>query len=236
MPETSTTDAIRSILRLRRMETLVDDSVREEISDVRAFLEALVGPTVRPAEAARLLRVSQPSLKHWVDRGEISTVLTPGGRREIPLSEFIQLLDDVERARVDGESRPLGRVIKDRTRRSAETIDIDRLLPRRGNRGHRTAELQSLAYHRLVAERLDDKIAGDARQRLRRWRSDGRIDPRWAEEWDRILSMPLPRIAKAISSDSPKARELRQSSPFAGVLTPQERQRLVRAVEDRAAR
>jgi hypothetical protein len=96
--------------------------------------------------------------------------------------------------------------------------------------------LQSLAYHRLVAERLDDRILGDARQRLRRWRRDGRIDPRWAEEWDRILSMPLLGIAKAISADSPKARELRQSSPFAGVLTPQERQRLVRAVEDRAAR
>jgi hypothetical protein len=29
---------------------------------------------------------------------------------------------------------------------------------------------------------------------------------------------------------------LRQTSPFAGVLTPQERNRLVRAVEERAAR
>jgi hypothetical protein len=96
--------------------------------------------------------------------------------------------------------------------------------------------LQSLAYHGLVAERLDDSIVRDARTRLRRWRRDSRIDPRWANEWDGILALPLSRIAKAISADSPKARALRQTSPFAGVLTAQERRRLVRAVEERAAR
>jgi hypothetical protein len=42
-------------------------------------------------------------------------------------------------------------------------------------------------------------------------------------------------IADAISADSPRARELRQSSPLAGALTEQERQLLVKAVEDRAA-
>jgi hypothetical protein len=232
----STSEAVRSILRLRRVERLADDGVRHEIAAVREFLETLVGPTVRPADAARLLRISQPSLHRWIDRDEISTVMTPGGRREIPLSEFVHLLEDVERAREQGDSRPVARVIKDRSRRSVETVDLDRLLPRQRGRGHRTAELQSLAYHRLVADRLDGSIVGDARRRLDRWRRDDRIDPRWAEEWDRVLSMPLPRIAKAISADSPTARELRQSSPFAGVLTPQERRRLVRAVEERAAR
>jgi hypothetical protein len=43
----------------------------------------------------------------------------------------------------------------------------------------------------------------------------------------------LPKIATLISSDSKRARELRQSSPFAGVLTPQERRKLLRLVEDR---
>jgi hypothetical protein len=85
-----------------------------------------------------------------------------------------------------------------------------------------------------VAERLDEHVVEEARRRLRRWRQNGRIDTRWADEWDRILSMPLRGIARAIGADSPRARALRQTSPFAGVLTEQERRRLARAVEERA--
>jgi len=48
-----------------------------------------------------------------------------------------------------------------------------------------------------------------------------------------VLALPLPRIAKTISADTKRARELRQTSPFAGVLTEQERRRLLRAVEER---
>jgi hypothetical protein len=229
-------EAVHNILRLRRSERLASGRARDEIAVVREFLEELVGPTVRPADAARLLQISQPSLNRWIDRDEISTVMTPGGRREIPLAELVRMLEDVERVRDEGESRPVSRVIKERGRRSADTIDIDRLLPRRGGRSHRTAELQSLAYHRLVAEQLDANIIGDARRRLDRWRRDGRIDSRWAKEWERILAMPVTQVAKAISADTPRARALRQTSPFAGVLTPQERKRLVLAVEERAAR
>jgi hypothetical protein len=167
-------EAVHNILRLRRSERLASGRARDEIAVVREFLEELVGPTVRPADAARLLQISQPSLNRWIDRDEISTVMTPGGRREIPLAELVRMLEDVERVRDEGESRPVSRVIKERGRRSADTIDIDRLLPRRGGRSHRTAELQSLAYHRLVAEQLDANIIGDARRRLDRWRRDGR--------------------------------------------------------------
>lgn len=229
-------DGVRNVLRLRRAERLASGRAREEIAVVREFLEGLIGPTVRPAHAARLLQISQPSLNRWIGRDEISTVMTPAGRREIPLAELVRLLEDVERARDEGESRPVSSVIKERSRRSADTIDIDRLLPRRSGRGHRTAELQSLAYHRLVAEQLDEDVIDEARRRLDRWRRNGRIDSRWAQAWERILAMPLEQAAKAISADTPRARELRQTSPFAGVLTPQERKRLVRAVEERAAR
>jgi helix-turn-helix protein len=227
-------DAIENILRLRRAERLVDSGLREEIATAREFLEGQVGPTVRPAEAARLLGISQPALWRWTKKGEISTVLTPQGRREIPLSELLELLDEVERVRDEKVSRPLARVIRDRRRRSEEAIDLDRLLHRRQRRGHRTAELQALAYHRLIAERLDERIVDEARRRLRRWRTSGRVHPRWIEEWERVLAMPLPRIAKTISADTAHARELRQTSPFAGVLSEQERRRLTQAVEERA--
>ena len=230
-----TRETIENILRLRRVARYADPSLQAEIASAREFLEDIAGPTVRPAEAARLLGVSQPALKRWLDTGEISAVITPRGRREIPLSELVELLEEVEQVRDEGGGRPLGRVIRERERRADEAVDLERLLPRLGRRTHRTAELQTLAYHRLIAERLDERLVDDARRRLRRWRDDGRIHPRWFEEWDRILAMSLPEIVKAISADTKRARELRQTSPFAGVLTEQERRRLVKAVEERAS-
>ena len=82
---------IEGILRLRRVERLGDSALRGEVATVREFLEGLVGPTVRPAEAARLLGVSHPALSRWIEKGEISTVTTPEGRREIPRSELVEL-------------------------------------------------------------------------------------------------------------------------------------------------
>lgn len=229
-----TSEAIENILRLRRAERLADEPLRAEIASAREFLQSLVGPTVRPAEAARLLGLSQPALNRWIDKGEVSAVTTPKGRREIPLSELVELFEEVKEMRERRGSRPLAAVIRERRRRSSEAIDLDRLLPRRRPRSHRTAELHALAYHRLVAERLDELLVDEARRRLRRWRENGRIHPRWAEEWERILAMPLSRIAKAISADTQRARELRQTSPFAGALTEQERRLLLRAVEEGA--
>jgi hypothetical protein len=223
---------VEQILRLRRAEDLADPRLRRELRSVRAFLEELAGPTVTRAQAARLLGLSQTALDRWIGKGEVTAVVTPQGRREIPLSELVELLEEIEQLG-DRSSRPLASVIRERRRRSVDGADLNRLIPRRGRRGHRVAELQALAYHRLVAERLDEDVVDNARRRLARWRSEGRLDPRWAEEWERVLELPLPRIAKTISADTKRARELRQTSPFAGVLTEQERRQLLRAVEER---
>ena len=222
-----------NISRLYRAEQATDGPARAEIAAVRESLERSQGG-IRPADAARILGIAPPSLLRWLDAGEIASVVTPDGRREVPVRELVELVEDVERVRRAGSARPVGRVINDRRRRAVETVDVDRLLPRRRPRGHRTVELQSLAYHRLVAERLDEEIVATARRRLDRWRASGRIDERWAGEWERILSKPIGQIARAIAADSPRARELRQTSPFAGVLSEQERRRLVRGVEERA--
>ena len=228
-------EAIENILRLHRAEQDAEPRLRAEIAAAREFIERLVGPTVRPALAARLLGVSQTALSRWLERGEIGAVLTPDGRREIPLPELIGLLEEMEQLNVVGSLRPLAAVLKARRRAADETVDLDRLLPRRKPRTHRTAELHALAYHRLVAERLDDQLAEQARRRLASWRASRGIHPHWAQEWERILALPLPQIAKAISADTQHARELRQTSPFAGALTEQERQRLVDAIERRAS-
>ena len=226
-------EAVTNLLRLRRAER-ADQSQKNELRAVRDSIVHLVGPTVLPSEAARLLGISRPALKRWLDAAAIATVVTPEGRREIPLSELLDLLEDIDRlAEEDRVGRPLARVLRARERRAETEVDIDRLLPRRRGRGHRLAELQALAYHRLVAERLDEERVEDATRRVERWRASGRIHPSWADAWDDLLARPIPVIARTIAADTKRGRELRQTSPFAGALNEQERRRLVRAVEER---
>jgi molybdopterin-binding protein len=48
-------------------------------------------PRVTPAEAARLLGVSYPTVKQWIYRKKIRSVRTPGGHHRIPTSEVRRL-------------------------------------------------------------------------------------------------------------------------------------------------
>ena len=49
----------------------------------------------------------------------------------------------------------------------------------------------------------------------------------WLAEWEKLLDGPLDGVLEALTSRAPRARELRQNSPFAGVLTEDERQRVL---------
>jgi hypothetical protein len=224
---------IENLVRLRQLAAGTDPSTSDKVAAIVEDLERLVGPTVRPADAARALGISAPGLKRWLDNREIASVMTPSGRREVPLNELIELLIEVEAARGAAVARPLTHVIRARKRKAVEAVDVDRLLPRRPTRTHREAELQALAYHRLVAERLDASVVNRARRQLDRWRTAGRIDPRWAHEWETVLSRSIDDIRHAISADTPRARDLRQTSPFAGALSEQERRLLTAAVSAR---
>lgn len=89
---------------------------------------------------------------------------------------------------------------------------------------HRLAEQRSLAYHRVVAARMhaDPQILERARARIGRWLDEGR-SPFYAAEWERLLAGPVEALGALMVSDTEFARALRQSTPFAGVLTPRER-------------
>jgi hypothetical protein len=227
--------AVDSIVRLRRTTRHSDEETRRDVEPVLSYLEEIVGPTLNRAEAARLLGISHTALDRWIEKGDIAAVLTPSGRREVPLSQVVDLLEQLEERRHDGPHALAG-IMRARRREAAAIPDEDFLPPRRRRpRTHKTPELHALAYHRLVARRLDDSLVNDARKRLGQWKRSGRIDPGWAEAWERILAMPPARIARTISADSERGRALRQTSPFAGALNEHERRRVVRAVEERAA-
>jgi len=79
------------------------------------------------------------------------------------------------------------------------------------------------AAGKLVAD--PDAVLDRARQNLTKLqqthtRGQG---ARWLAEWERILNGPIEGVLDALTSTSPRARELRQNSPFAGLLTERER-------------
>jgi excisionase family DNA binding protein len=50
---------------------------------------------------------------------------------------------------------------------------------------------------------------------------------RWLAEWEKLLDGPAEGVLDALTSRAPRARELRQNSPFAGVLSEEERRRVL---------
>lgn len=97
--------------------------------------------------------------------------------------------------------------------------------------GHRTAELRSIAMHRLIAERLDPALLGRARTRIGGWLAeDGPVDRRWALQWEELLNLPIGELREKLVEDSEGMRDLRQSTPFAGVLREDERRMIFEEV------
>jgi len=87
---------------------------------------------------------------------------------------------------------------------------------------------RSLAYHRLIAIKLLDDptlVITKGRENLTRMRhvdESGRSS-RYLDAWDRLLTGEEHEIIGVLLDPSERARDLRQVSPFPGVLTPAER-------------
>ena len=89
---------------------------------------------------------------------------------------------------------------------------------------HARIEERSIVLHRAIAQRVTENPAllDVARANLRRWVSQDGERLYWTE-WENILKGPLEDVLAFMVSPSEKARRLRQSSPFCGILTPRER-------------
>ena len=135
-------------------------------------------------------------LDRWVRIGDVPILVTPTGRHELPLRWLVESIEAVGERRLThpDDRHPLGSVLRAH-RSEARGLSASTLLGRAhrgdGDGGHRHAELRSLAYHRAVAQRLDEEILRDAQDRLARWQTQARIDPRYARRWQTILAKPL---------------------------------------------
>jgi hypothetical protein len=219
-----------NIVRLRRAER---ETGNPEIAVVREALEEDLGETVTRSFAAQLLGVSHTALNKWVDAGDIPVVPSPTGRDEVPVAALADLYEAVNRERKTGRRRlhtlePVlseGRIRAKHLRPEAVLRNEPRIQDR-----HRRAELRSLAYHRALAPRLRRPMVEEARRRIQRWQRAGKIDPRHAQAWEDVLAKPVSEIRKIIRADNQSARDLRQNSPFAGLLSEPERRRILESV------
>ena len=90
---------------------------------------------------------------------------------------------------------------------------------------HVRLDQRSLALHRRVAEKLaaQPDLIDVARENLRRWQASSDRPSLALAEWVSILDQPLDEIVALLVDPSDDAVRLRQSSPFAGILTEAER-------------
>ena len=219
----------RNIARLRRAER---SSPNPEVAAVRHDLEDSLGGTVSRNLASNLLGVSHTALNNWIKSGDVPVVISERGRKEVSVEILLDLHEKVSDERRRGTRRrhvlepPL---LENRKR-------AERMRPGRGleidedTDPHRRSELRGLAYHRALAPRLRRPMIDEAARKISRWQEEGRIDPRYAEKWRQVLAKPVPEIRRLISTDDTRGNDLRQNSPFAGLLSEPERRRILEEV------
>jgi transcriptional regulator with XRE-family HTH domain len=87
-------------------------------------------------------------------------------------------------------------------------------------------ERRSLHLHRAIARRLErspEEVLAKARETLALMRSKHPKADQLLRQWEVILDRPVSDLLPALTDPSPQGRELRQVTPFAGVLTAEER-------------
>jgi excisionase family DNA binding protein len=118
------------------------------------------------------------------------------------------------------------------THRRIRRADVERLRTasdRLTRDQQRSLRLAYATAGRIVAD--PDRALTFARGNLDRMGSVHRRGQatRWLREWEKLLDGPLDDVLAVLTSPSPRSRELRQNSPFAGLLDDAERREVLEA-------
>jgi len=93
-------------------------------------------------------------------------------------------------------------------------------------RDHAFIDRRSLALHRLAVDKIrkDPSLFAIVQANLTRWRTI--IDPRslsYLDRWQALVDEGMDRCLAVAIEDSEFGRNMRQSTPFAGILSNKER-------------
>jgi hypothetical protein len=209
----------KALVGLRRAGRRHPDDT--DLAAARVLLQDELGPTVSRRLAAQLLGLSHTGLARWLDRGDIPVIYAEDGRVQVPVTTLLDLYQQVEAERDAGRGHVLEPMMLTAQKR-ADRLPAG-LLADLDTDGHRQAQLRGLAYHRALANHLTAQMVNDARQALAGWELEGRIDPLYAAGWRDVLSQPVAEVRRRLGADTPEMADLRQNSPFAGMLSERER-------------
>jgi DNA-binding MarR family transcriptional regulator len=180
------------------MEPLGRSLVRRDA--LRLFLSQ-PGLETHPRELARRLNRAAPPVVRELNRLEELGILT--SRRVGPLRRY-RLAASPQAAAV------------------RNLVDL-------GGQGH---DERLLRLHARVAQKLrqdPERVIAKARSNLARWHElDARGNEPWIRAWSEIIDRGPAEVALQVVGPGARMRELRQSSPFAGVLTIAERLQVLR--------
>ncbi|SCL22060.1 DNA binding domain-containing protein, excisionase family [Micromonospora nigra] len=114
--------------------------------------------------------------------------------------------------------------------RRIERTDVESLLRPRPELTR--DQLKSLWLHQAVAGRLvtdPDEVLGKARQNLDRLLRQHRetMTEVWLKRWQDTIDEGIGAVLRMLTSEDPEAVELRQNSPFAGVLSQSQRKKVL---------
>lgn len=119
--------------------------------------------------------------------------------------------------------------------RRIPSAEVDRL---RGATRLTAGEEKSLRLHQaLIGDLLADPdlVIGKARDNIARWLPEQRADGMtvsYLRQWQQILDGGVARIIDALTATDEQSRELRENSPFAGVLPPDKRTKILQTLRD----
>ena len=103
-------------------------------------------------------------------------------------------------------------------------------------KAHQAIDRRSLEMVRRIVAKIDGDPERRGLERAQevcaRWVAQGNVP---AREWRPILDRPWPEIRAVLLDESDEGQRLRQSDPFVGILTPQERWEIYREAARREA-
>lgn len=103
---------------------------------------------------------------------------------------------------------------------------------------HELADKRSLALHREVAQRVlrEPTLLLRARERVETWARTGTVHAYYVDAWQKLLDGGVTEVVTALEDESETGQALRQASPFAFVLRPKERWKILRDASRTGAR
>jgi excisionase family DNA binding protein len=149
-----------------------------------------------------------------------------GGRRDLlSTGQAAELLGSSRQHVVDMCDRGDLSFVWVGSHRRLQRAEIERLATTRLTRDQE----RSLWLHRAVAGKVvldPDATLSQAQANIARLQQvhQGDMAARYVAEWRHLIERGLDEVLETLTSRSPQAAELRQNSPFAGVLSEDERQ------------